>query len=136
MTGGEAGANELLDHHARQALDEAYPALERLRDEGVIAAVGVGMNEPKLPTQFVTDTDIDAVLIAGPPTPSGVRRLRRAAAAAAVQFVVRHPAVGTVLLGARSQAEAAENWSHTHAGLPDDLWTALDEVIKGADDVD
>ena len=181
------------DHHARQALDEAYPALERLRDEGVIGAVGVGMNEPKLPTQFVTDTDIDAVLIAGRYTlldqsadralfsaamargvhviaagvyNSGIlaavetnphfdyavasaeivsraRQLQAACddfgvplAAAAVQFVVRHPAVGTVLLGARSQAEAAENWSHTHAGLPDDLWTALDEIIKGADDVD
>ncbi len=34
------------DNHPRQALEEAYPALERLRGEGVIGAVGVGMNEP------------------------------------------------------------------------------------------
>ena len=182
------------DHHARAALGEAYPALERLRDEGVIGAIGVGMNEPGLPTQFVTDTDIDAVLIAGRYTlldrsadralfgaaaargvhviaagvyNSGilagvedsprfdyaaapaevVARARRLQAvcdgfgvplpAAAVQFVVRHRAVGTVLLGARSRAEAAENWSYAHAGLPDGLWAALDGVVnEGADDVD
>ena len=121
------------------------------------------MNEPSLPTRFVTDTDIDAVLIAGrytlldqnrrthtlqrgqgprgpgdcrrrlqlrhpspasTPTPTCdyaaapaeiVSRARRLQAvcddfgvplpAAAVQFVVRHQAVGTVLLGARSRAE-------------------------------
>jgi D-threo-aldose 1-dehydrogenase len=33
------------DDHADQALREAYPALERLRDEGVIGAIGVGMNQ-------------------------------------------------------------------------------------------
>ena len=56
--------------------------------------------------------------------------------AAAVQFVVRHRAVGTVLLGARSRAEAADNWSHAHTALPDELWPALDEIINQADDVD
>lgn len=53
------------DDHARQALDEAYPALEQLRAEGAVAAIGVGMNRPELPTRFVNETDIDVVLIAG-----------------------------------------------------------------------
>lgn len=53
------------DGHPRQALDEAYPALEDLRASGVIGAIGVGMNEPSLPARFVTETDIDVVLIAG-----------------------------------------------------------------------
>ena len=53
------------DDHARQALREAYPALERLRTEGALGAIGVGMNRPELPTRFVTETDIDVVLIAG-----------------------------------------------------------------------
>ena len=53
------------DDHARQALTEAYPALERLRAEGAVGAIGVGMNRSAIPTRFVTETDIDVVLIAG-----------------------------------------------------------------------
>jgi D-threo-aldose 1-dehydrogenase len=53
------------DDHADQALQEAYPALERLRDEGVVGAIGLGMNQTELPTRFVRETDIDVVLLAG-----------------------------------------------------------------------
>ncbi|MFJ9127279.1 aldo/keto reductase [Streptomyces sp. NPDC102340] len=53
------------DDHERQALDEAYPALEQLRAEGLIRAIGVGMNQSAMPTRFVRDTDIDVVLLAG-----------------------------------------------------------------------
>ncbi|WP_033211782.1 aldo/keto reductase [Kitasatospora phosalacinea] len=53
------------DDHADQALGQAYPALERLRAEGVIGAIGIGMNQAALPARFVRDTDIDAVLLAG-----------------------------------------------------------------------
>ncbi|WP_051939278.1 aldo/keto reductase [Phaeacidiphilus oryzae] len=53
------------DDHERQALDEAYPALEQLRSEGVVKAIGVGMNQSAMPARFVRDTDIDVVLLAG-----------------------------------------------------------------------
>jgi D-threo-aldose 1-dehydrogenase len=53
------------DDHAEQALTEAYPALERLRSEGVVGAIGVGMNQTALPTRFVRETDLDVVLLAG-----------------------------------------------------------------------
>ncbi|MER7581479.1 aldo/keto reductase [Kitasatospora sp. NPDC097691] len=53
------------DDHAEQALDQAYPELERLRAEGILGAIGVGMNQAELPARFVRDTDIDAVLLAG-----------------------------------------------------------------------
>jgi D-threo-aldose 1-dehydrogenase len=53
------------DDHEREALDEAYPALEQLRAEGVVRAIGVGMNQSAMPTRFVRDTDIDVVLLAG-----------------------------------------------------------------------
>ena len=53
------------DDHVEQALDEAYPALERLRAQGVIGAVGVGMNQAELLTRFVRETDVDVVLLAG-----------------------------------------------------------------------
>ena len=51
--------------HADQALNEAYPALESLRAEGVVRAIGIGMNQSALPTRFVRETDIDVVLLAG-----------------------------------------------------------------------
>lgn len=53
------------DDHAEWALTEAYPELERLRTEGVLGAIGVGMNQAELPARFVRETDIDAVLLAG-----------------------------------------------------------------------
>ncbi|MFB9239463.1 aldo/keto reductase [Plantactinospora siamensis] len=53
------------DAHVRQALTEAYPALERLRAEGVVRAIGVGMNSGALPARFVRETDVDVVLLAG-----------------------------------------------------------------------
>ncbi|MGR4880344.1 aldo/keto reductase [Streptomyces sp. LARHCF249] len=53
------------DDHAEQALREAYPALERLRGEGVVGAIGIGMNQSALPARFLRETDIDVVLLAG-----------------------------------------------------------------------
>ncbi|GLY70849.1 aldo/keto reductase [Amycolatopsis taiwanensis] len=53
------------DDHEEQALHEAYPALARLRDEGVVSSVGVGMNQTRVPARFVRETDIDCLLIAG-----------------------------------------------------------------------
>ncbi len=53
------------DNHVRQALDEAYPVLDGLRRQGVIGAIGIGMNSPEIPARFVRETDLDVVLIAG-----------------------------------------------------------------------
>jgi D-threo-aldose 1-dehydrogenase len=53
------------DDYGEQALGEAYPALERLRSEGCVRAIGAGMNQAEMLTRFVTDTDVDVVLIAG-----------------------------------------------------------------------
>lgn len=53
------------DDHADQAINEAYPALEKLRAQGLIKSIGVGMNQSAIPTRFVNETDIDVVLIAG-----------------------------------------------------------------------
>lgn len=53
------------DDFADQAIAESYPVLHDLRDQGVIRAIGVGMNQSAIPTRFVTETDIDAVLLAG-----------------------------------------------------------------------
>jgi len=53
------------DDHAAEALDGAYLALEELRSAGIVRAIGVGMNQCDLPEQFVRDTDVDCVLVAG-----------------------------------------------------------------------
>ncbi|MCI1017234.1 aldo/keto reductase [Microbacterium sp. C5A9] len=53
------------DEHGEQASREAIPALLRLRDEGVIGAVGVGMNDSTMLARFVTECDIDLVMCAG-----------------------------------------------------------------------
>jgi D-threo-aldose 1-dehydrogenase len=51
--------------YIEQSIKEAYPALEKMRDQGLIKAIGVGMNQSAVPTRFVNETDIDMVLIAG-----------------------------------------------------------------------
>jgi D-threo-aldose 1-dehydrogenase len=53
------------DDHGPQALDEAYPALAALRAEGVVRAIGVGMNQVEMLEWFVHRADIDCVLVAG-----------------------------------------------------------------------
>jgi D-threo-aldose 1-dehydrogenase len=45
------------DDHAEQAFHEGYPALEKLRSEGVVGAIGAGMNRPGCsPASSVTPT--------------------------------------------------------------------------------
>jgi D-threo-aldose 1-dehydrogenase len=53
------------DDHEEQVYAEAYPALIRLRDEGVVTAIGAGMNQTAMLTRFVRRLDIDVVLCAG-----------------------------------------------------------------------
>ena len=53
------------DDFHEEAIKYAYPALERLRSEGLIKSIGVGMNFNELPTRMVMETDIDVVMNAG-----------------------------------------------------------------------
>ena len=53
------------DNHYRSALREAFPALAELRAQGMIGAVGVGMNQWEMLTDFVRETDMDVVMLAG-----------------------------------------------------------------------
>lgn len=53
------------DEHWQQALSETYPALVELRDQGVVTAVGAGMNQWQMLARFVEQTDVDVVLVAG-----------------------------------------------------------------------
>ncbi|WP_340374654.1 aldo/keto reductase [Streptomyces sp. SS7] len=170
------------DDHADQALREAYPALERLRAEGVVTAIGVGMNGSALPARFLRETDIDMVLLAGrytlleqdaltellpeaaargrsvviggvfnsglltgprpgatydyAPAPQPVldRALRLLAVckrhgvplrAAALRFPFGHPAVASVLTGARTPEEVRDTVEQLRRPIPHALWGEL-----------
>jgi D-threo-aldose 1-dehydrogenase len=49
----------------QDALDHAFPALLDLRSEGVISAVGAGMNQWQMEWEFAKNVDVDCFLLAG-----------------------------------------------------------------------
>ncbi|MEU2281067.1 aldo/keto reductase [Streptomyces sp. NPDC013178] len=53
------------DDHWRQAAEEAMPALAELRDQGVIGAIGAGMNQTAMLARFLRETAADVVMLAG-----------------------------------------------------------------------
>ncbi|MFJ8547074.1 aldo/keto reductase [Streptomyces sp. NPDC093586] len=53
------------DDHWRQAAEEAMPALAELRDQGVIGAIGAGMNQSAMLARFLRETAADVVMLAG-----------------------------------------------------------------------
>jgi D-threo-aldose 1-dehydrogenase len=169
------------DEHLELALAEAIPALCELRDEGVIGAVGAGMNHVAPLLRIVLESDVDRVLLAGRYTlldrsgaplldvcsmrgvaviaggvfnsgvladprpgatfdyaPASEEILTRARAigalcerhgvpltAAAVQFPARHPAVETVLVGARTAGEIQTAADAFEVSVPPELFDQL-----------
>jgi D-threo-aldose 1-dehydrogenase len=171
-------SDELLD----QALAEALPTLADLRGEGVIGAVGAGMNYVAPLRRIVAEADVDCVLVAGrytlldhddgltlldecaardvaviaggvfnsgiladprpgatfdyaPAPPELVARAQAIDAvcrrhgvpltATAIQFALGHPAVASVLVGARSAAEATAGAGDASRPIPAALWDEL-----------
>jgi D-threo-aldose 1-dehydrogenase len=172
------------DDHEREAAEQAFPALAELRDQGVVRAIGAGMNQAEMLTRFVRDLDLDLdlVLVAGryslldqraldellpacaargtavvvggvfnsglladprpgatfdyaPAAPELVDRAVRLAEvcarhgtplrAAALAFPFGHPAVTSVLVGARSAAEVEDAVAGFRRPVPDALWADL-----------
>jgi D-threo-aldose 1-dehydrogenase len=170
------------DDHEREAYEQALPALIGLRDQGVVTAIGAGMNQAEMLTRFVRDLDIDVVLVAGryslldqralaellptcaargtavvvggvfnsglladprpgatfdyaPAPPELVDRAARLAEvcarhgtplrAAALAFPFGHPAVTSVLVGARSAAEVQDAVACFEWPVPGELWAEL-----------
>jgi len=53
------------DEHYADAMKGAYVALHRLRREGVVAAIGVGMNQAEMLVRFAQEGEFDCFLLAG-----------------------------------------------------------------------
>ena len=53
------------DRHYRQAMDGAYPTLLELKAQGIVKAIGVGMNRWKLLADFANEGDFDCFMLAG-----------------------------------------------------------------------
>ena len=53
------------DDHYEEALDTAFPTLADLRSQGVIGAIGSGMNQWEMLADFARNADFDCFLIAG-----------------------------------------------------------------------
>ena len=53
------------DNDYQQAISEAYPALADLRSQGVVSAIGAGMNQWQMLARFANEGDFDCFLLAG-----------------------------------------------------------------------
>jgi D-threo-aldose 1-dehydrogenase len=51
--------------HFEAALHDGYPALAELREEGVVGAIGAGMEHAGLLTDLVRETDVDVLMLPG-----------------------------------------------------------------------
>ena len=44
---------------------QGYRALDQLRSEGVVKAIGIGVNEADIAAEFMAETDLDLIMLAG-----------------------------------------------------------------------
>jgi len=174
------------DTHWGDAISGAYPALHKLRSEGVISAIGVGMNQAAMLARFARECEFDCFLLAGrytlidhtalpellplcvqkrisiilggpynsgilatgarpgatynyveapPELMDKVRKIEAVCArhyvplkAAALQFPFAHPAIASVIPGARSVAEVEENFHLLGFQIPADFWAELRQM--------
>lgn len=54
-----------VEDHLPQVYATGFPALAALRDEGLVGAIGFGMNRSDVTARLVADLDVDVVLCAG-----------------------------------------------------------------------
>jgi D-threo-aldose 1-dehydrogenase len=56
---------DAVEARFREAMDGSYRALARLKGEGVIAAIGIGVNEAEMAERFAREGDFDTMMLAG-----------------------------------------------------------------------
>lgn len=125
------------DDFMTEALDQAYPALAELRAQGVVAAIGAGMNSPAPLAWLVERCDLDCVLVAGRYTlldDSAAGHLfplflrRGVAVLAGGVFNTGILAVTAAVVGALTPEEIRADVGYLSAEIPGSLWPALAAV--------
>ena len=56
---------DAIEQRFREAMEGAYVALDRLRGEGVVAGIGIGVNEADMCVRFANAGSFDTMLLAG-----------------------------------------------------------------------
>jgi D-threo-aldose 1-dehydrogenase len=105
-----------------QALSEAFPALEELRSQGVIASYGAGMNQSAMLADFLRYTDADVMMGAGILTlldRSALEDLAPEAEQRGASIVAAAPFNSGLLATAHPSAGATFNYAEAPAGLID-----------------
>ena len=54
-----------VEHYFKQAMEGAYKALNELKDQKVIKAIGVGVNEAEMCAKFAEEGEFDCMVLAG-----------------------------------------------------------------------
>jgi D-threo-aldose 1-dehydrogenase len=177
------GSEEARLARFREVMEGGYRAMLRLREAGVVRAIGAGINEVRACEDFARAGDFDCFLLAGrytlleqgaldtllpycaeqdiallsggpyntgilatgavpgayynyaPAPPEIMDRVRRIEAvcarhgvrlaSAALRFPLGHPNVATLIPGARSPEEIAQNRAIFEVEIPSDLWAEL-----------
>jgi D-threo-aldose 1-dehydrogenase len=177
------GSQEASDRRMKEVLDGGYKAMVKLRESGVVGAIGAGLNEWDTCQKLAENSDLDCFLLAGRytlleqeslrtflplcvkrniaiflggPYNTGIlatgavagayydyapaqpdilarvgkieavcKRYKVSLASAALQFPLAHPAVCSVIPGAKLAAEVKRNIATIEAPIPGDLWAEL-----------
>ncbi|GAA1941450.1 aldo/keto reductase [Kitasatospora viridis] len=117
------------DDHWRQAADEAMPALAELRDQGVVGAIGAGMNQSAMLARFLRETPADVVMLAGRYTLLDQSALDDALPAAE-EFGKAVVAVGVFNSGLLSRPWPAEGMKHDYQDAPVELVERAREIAR------
>ncbi len=61
----EGDPSQATGDHFREVMEGAYPALSDLRDQGVVRAIGIGMNQWQMLLKFAHEAQFDCFMLAG-----------------------------------------------------------------------
>jgi D-threo-aldose 1-dehydrogenase len=108
------------DDHMAQVFETAYPALEELRGEGVLRAIGAGMNFSAPLAELVRNTDVDLLMLAGRYTLLEQDALDELLPLC-VQRGVGIVAAGVFNSGLLARAQVPEGAKYNYEGAPPEL---------------
>jgi len=115
-------------HDLDLALREAFPALQQLRDEGAVDAVGIGSMVSSALAAAVESADLDLIMIAGRYT------LLEQSAADEVLPACHAHGTGVVAAsifnsGLLAKDEPSRDDRYEYGRMPDELWDRLQRVL-------